>query len=170
MEHYTQLIEFNWTIVFIWVNVVILFLILKKFFFQKVRNFMVARQNAIQESLDNAENVTKEADALLADYQERVANVEAEGREIVREAKLRAEAQAQLILAEANEQAAARLQQAELAIQREKELAKAEMQDEIATLAIYAAERILERELDEEKQRAFVLRIMEEAGRKQCQN
>ena len=131
---------------------------------------MVARQNAIQESLDNAENVTKEADALLADYQERVANVEAEGREIVREAKLRAEAQAQLILAEANEQAAARLQQAELAIQREKELAKAEMQDEIATLAIYAAERILERELDEEKQRAFVLRIMEEAGRKQCQN
>ena len=44
------------------------------------------------------------------------------------------------------------------------------MQDEIATLAIYAAERILERELDEEKQRAFVLRIMEEAGRKQCQN
>ncbi|MBO5666268.1 MAG: F0F1 ATP synthase subunit B [Firmicutes bacterium] len=170
MEHYTQLIEFNWTIVFIWVNVLILFLILKKFFFQKVRNFMVARQNAIQESLDNAENVTKEADALLADYQERVANVEAEGREIVREAKLRAEAQAQLILAEANEQAAARLQQAELAIQREKELAKAEMQDEIATLAIYAAERILERELDEEKQRAFVLRIMEEAGRKQCQN
>ena len=70
----------------------------------------------------------------------------------------------------ANEQAAARLQQAELAIQRDKELAKAEMQDEIATLAIYAAERILERELDEEKQRAFVLRIMEEAGRKQCQN
>ncbi|MBQ9930720.1 MAG: F0F1 ATP synthase subunit B [Firmicutes bacterium] len=170
MEHYTQLIEFNWTIVFIWVNVLILFLILKKFFFQKVRNFMVDRQNSIQESLDNAENVTKEADALLADYKDRIANVEAESREIVRDAKQRAEAQAQLILAEANEQAAARLQQAEQAILREKELARAEMQDEIATLAIYAAERILERELDEEKQRAFVLRIMEEAGRKQCQN
>ena len=170
MHIYTELIEFNWTIVFIWVNILVLYLVLKKFFFEKVRNFMQARQKAIQDTLDNADQVNKNADARLAEYESLIAGAEAEGRDIVKAAKERADAQAQYIIAEANEKAAARLQQAEQEILREKELARAEMQDEIATLAIYAAERILERELDEEKQRAFVLRIMEEAGRKQCQN
>ncbi len=170
MEIYTGLIEFNWTIVFVWVNILILYLVLKKFFFEKVRNFMVARQNSIQESFDNAEKTNLDADARLAEYEALIAGADAEGREIVKDARVRAEAQAELIITEAQEKAALRLKQAEDEILREKELARAEMQDEIATLAIYAAERILERELDEEKQRAFVLKIMEEAGRQQWQN
>ena len=34
------LIEINWSIIMIWITVIVLFLVLKKFFFEKVKNFM----------------------------------------------------------------------------------------------------------------------------------
>ena len=40
MMEYTGLIEINWSIIMIWITVIVLFLVLKKFFFEKVKNFM----------------------------------------------------------------------------------------------------------------------------------
>ena len=51
MMEYTGLIEINWSIIMIWITVIVLFLVLKKFFFEKVKNFMETRSNSIQEPL-----------------------------------------------------------------------------------------------------------------------
>jgi hypothetical protein len=83
-----------------WVTIIILFLILKKFFFEKVNNFLAARQNAIKETYDTADAVNRKADEKLEAYNKRIANIESEGREIVKNAKLKADSRANEIIDE----------------------------------------------------------------------
>ena len=83
---YTGLIEINWSIILVWITVIVLFLVLKKFFFEKVKDFMEARSNSIQDAFDSAEAVNRRADEKMENYNRRIANVEAEGREIIKEA------------------------------------------------------------------------------------
>ena len=65
---YQGLLEINWNLLFSAITVLVLYLILKHFFFEKVHNFMEARKAAVQASLDQAEAANEEAQTLLADY------------------------------------------------------------------------------------------------------
>lgn len=170
MHLYTGLIEFNWTLAMVWVTVLVLYLILKHFFWDKVRNFMLARQEAIQNQYDEADKVTQQAEDMMAGYKEKIANVEGESRAIVAEAKQRADAQAKKILDDANAKAAAMMEQVANQIEREKTKAVAEMKQYITDLAICAAEQILEKQIDAKGQTEIVDRIIEQAGNSQWQN
>ncbi|MCI5897841.1 MAG: F0F1 ATP synthase subunit B [Firmicutes bacterium] len=170
MEIYTGLIEFNWTLVMVWVTVLVLYLILKRNFFDKINNFITARQEGIQKQFDEAEQSIADANAMMAEYKERIANVESEGREIIADARERADMQAKKILNEANVKATAMLEQATNEIEREKSKAVAEMKQYIADLAICAAEQILEKQIDAKGQAEIVDRIIEQAGNSQWQN
>lgn len=170
MELYTPLISFNWTLVMNWVTVLVLYLILKRFFFEKVRNFMLQRQEGIQKQLEDAENTSIEAKNLLTDYKTQIANVEAEGRAIVTEAKQRADMQAQKILDEANIKASEMMVKATADIEREKAKAVSEMKQYIADLALIAAEQILEKQIDAKGQDEIIDRIIEQEGKAQWQN
>lgn len=167
MEIYAGLIEFNWTLLFIWLTFVVLYLIMKKFFFEKVHDFMEARATRIKESFENAEQINLVANQKLDLYEEKIAGVEAEGREIVRQAKLRAEEQSHEIQRAANERASLMIRQAEVEIERRRLRAVQDMQQEIADLALLAAGRILEKELDPEGQEEIIAGLLSEAGRDQ---
>ena len=147
MMEYTGLIEINWSIIMIWITVIVLFLVLKKFFFEKVKNFMETRSNSIQDAFDSAEAVNRRADEKMQNYTKRIANVEAEGREIIRDAKIKADAQAREIIEDANKQATEIMNKSEKNIEREKQKAMEEMRKEVAALAMLAAERIVERDM-----------------------
>lgn len=164
------LIEFSWTLVMIWVTVLVLYLILKRFFFEKVRNFMLEREAAVRDSFDNAERVNLLAEEKLTDYKEQIANLEAEGREIIKNAKVRAEAQAKDITDEANRKASEMIVQAQREIDRERQKAVAEMKQQIAGLAIYAAEKIIERQLEASGHEEIIQGIIEQAGKAEWQN
>ncbi len=170
MEKYAELIELNWTMVMIWITVLVLYLLMKHFFFEKVHNFMLARQHAISDAFDNADHVSRLADEKLKDYEKQIANIESEGREIIKDAKVRADAQAQSIITEANEKANQIRLQAEKDIERERTKAINEMKDYISGLALFAAQKIMERELDEKTHKAYIDQIIEEAGNAKWQN
>ena len=89
MELYAGLIEFNWTIVFIWLTVITLYFIMKHFFFEKVHNFMVARETAVRESFENAEQVNIFWPTRNCRPTRKIANLENEGREIISKAQSR---------------------------------------------------------------------------------
>lgn len=167
---YTGLIEFNWSLVMIWITVIVLFLVLKKYFFEKVRKFMEDRSNSIQDAFDSAEAINRKADEKMENYNRRIADVEAKGRDIIREAKVRADAQAREIIEDANKQASEIISKAERNIEREKEKATEEMRREIAALAILAAEKIVERELENAGQEAVVDEIIKQARSTGWQN
>lgn len=163
METVQGLIEFNWTMVMILINILILYIILKKYFWEKIRKFMTDRQDAIQDAFDSAEAMNRRADEKMRNYSARIANVEEEGREIIRQAKQQADAQAQDILDEARREAGEMIAKAEKNIELEKAKAMEEMRQEIAALALLAAERIVGREVEGIGQEAIVDDVIEQA-------
>ncbi|MDD6540082.1 MAG: F0F1 ATP synthase subunit B [Firmicutes bacterium] len=164
------IIELNWSFLMILINVAILYFILKHFFWEKVRTFMLDRQAAVQDAFDSAEAINRRADEKMQNYSRRIANVEEESREIIRNAKARAEAQAKDIVENAHKEASDIIAKAERTIEIEREKATAEMRQEIAALAIMAAEQIVEKEISSTGQEAIVDDVINKARSTGWQN
>ncbi|MCI7248965.1 MAG: F0F1 ATP synthase subunit B [Clostridiales bacterium] len=164
------IIELNWSFLMILINVAILYFILKRFFWEKVRTFMLDRQAAVQDAFDSAEAINRRADEKMQNYSRRIANVEEESREIIRNAKARAEAQAKDIVENAHKEASDIIAKAERTIEIEREKATAEMRQEIAALAIMAAEQIVEKEISSTGQEAIVDEVINKARSTGWQN
>ena len=158
------LIGFDWTLVFVMITFLILYLIFKKYFFEKVHNFMQAREQKVIDAYDNADAVTIKANELLAEYTKQLENVEFERRDILKDAKAKADQRAQTIIAEANERAAEIKKQADNEIEREKQIAVETMRDQVAMLAVLAAEKIIEKQLDEKEHMGLVEDIINGKG------
>lgn len=159
------IIELNWTFVMVLCNIAILYFILKRFFFEKIRNFMLARENTIRDAFDSAEAANRTAIEKLESYNRRIAQAENDGREIIRKAKAKADVQAKAILDEASAKAGELLREAEKEIERQRAKAVAEMKAEIGMLAIMAAEKILEKNLEKAADQDEVIdKIIKEAG------
>ncbi len=132
---------------------------------------MQKREDTVKDAFDNAEAVNRRADEKMENYTRKIAKVEDEGREIIKAAKVKAEAQAKEIIDEANERAGNMVVVAEREIEREKMRALAEMRSEISTLALLAASKIMEKDLQQgDEQEKIVDKIIEEAGRAEWQN
>lgn len=170
MEYYSGIIELNWSALMILGNVIILYIILKRFFWEKIRKFMTDRTEAIQDAIDNAEAINKRANEKMANYDKRIANFEEEGREIVRNAKEKADAQAKVIVENAHKEASEIIAKAERTIELEREKATVEMRQEITQLAMMAAEAIVEREIQSQGQEAIVDEVINKARSEQWQN
>jgi F-type H+-transporting ATPase subunit b len=148
----------------VFITFVILYFILKRFFFEKLRNFMEARERKIQDAFDNAAAANKNAETRLMDYDKKLSGAEAERREILLKAKADADASARDIIRAAEEKAAAMRISAEREIERERQQAISEMREQIASLAVFAASKILEREIGEGDQQAIIDKAIAEAG------
>ena len=167
---YQGLLEINWNLLFSAITVLVLYLILKHFFFEKVHNFMEARKAAVQDNLDRAKATEEEAQALLSEYQATLSNAEEEKRAIIKEAKAEADRRADAIVGEAKIQAQRIVSEAHENMRAEEEKAVVQLKKEVSSLAVLAAERIMQRELDEKSQQALVDQVLEEAAREKWQN
>ena len=167
---YQGLLEINWNLLFSAITVLVLYLILKHFFFEKVHKFMEARKAAGQDNLDRAKATEEEAQALLSEYQATLSNAEEEKRAIIKEAKAEADRRADAIVGEAKIQAQRIVSEAHENMRAEEEKAVVQLKKEVSSLAVLAAERIMQRELDEKSQQALVDQVLEEAAREKWQN
>jgi F-type H+-transporting ATPase subunit b len=152
------------------VNFLILVLVLKHILFDKVNKIIDDRNSEIIDNIATAEHKVMEADKLRESYEREIANLENKGREIIREAKVKADAQAKDIVQEAEDKTAALIRQTEAEIERLKKKALEDMREEIGALAIFAAEKILEKQLDHQEQQAVIGKIIDEAGNAKWQN
>ena len=167
---YQGLLEFNWNLLFSAITVLVLYLILKHFFFEKVHNFMEARQAMIEEKLMHADSESKKADELLKEYSETLANAEEEKRQIIKDAKLIADERAGTIVSEAKEEASRIMADAHKKIAVEEEKAVASLKKDVAKLAVLTAEQIVQKELNENDRQELVDKVLEEAGSGKWQN
>ena len=164
------LIEPGWTMLFQLANTFILYMFLRRFLFKPVTEFMAKRESDIKTSLDTAEKKNQEAEQLMSDYQEKVKNAESESKEIVRKATVRAENRANEILRAAEERADEYKHNAEKDIEREKARAMHHIKDEISSLAILAASKIIEEDLSDDKHRLMAEKFIDEVGDTRWQN
>lgn len=156
--------------IFYLINFLILVGVLGKFLYKPFLEFMNNRRQSIQDALDNAELTNRRADEKMQNYNKRIAKAEEESREIIREAKQRADAQADEIIEEANHKATEIILKAEKTIEREKEKAMEDMRQEIAALAVLAAEKIVEQEIQRIGQEAIVDEVIKQARNTGWQN
>lgn len=170
MELHAGLIEFNWTLVFMWLTLITLYFIMKHFFFEKVHNFMEKRKNQIKEAFESAELANAAAEEKLLDYQDRIGDIESEAKEIIRKARIDADAQAKVMLDETNDKIMQMRAQAEKEIEEEKHRAIAEMREEILSLAIMAAQKVLEQQIEVSGQDDFMDKIIQEVEGTSWQN
>ena len=159
------LIGLSWTLAMVAVTFIVLYLILKKYLFEKVHNFMEARSQKIVDAFENAEAAGRVADERLKVYNGKLESIDRERRETLTAAKLKADEHAKTILQDAEGKAAELLKNAREEIEREKARAMEDMREQVAMLAVYAAERIIEKQLDMTAQHAIVDSVLEEAGR-----
>ena len=156
MELVAPLINFNWTLLMVFITFLVLYLILKKLFFEKIHNFMQAREQKVRDQFENAEAATKLAEQHFAEYKEKLDNIEIERRDVLKEARTTAEQRAHEIIKEAKDHAAEIIRQAGQEAEKERLRLAEEMRREIAMLAMYAAEKIIEKELDDKEQMLFI--------------
>lgn len=152
------------------VNFLILVLVLKHILFDKVNKVIDERNSEIIDNIATAEHKVMEADKLRESYEREIANLENKGREIIRDSKVKADAQAKDIIQEAEDKTAVLIRQTEAEIERLKKKALEDMKEEIGALAIFAAEKILEKQLDHQEQQAVIGKIIDEAGNAKWQS
>lgn len=170
MEIYAGLIEFNWTLLINMASMIVLFLIMKNMFFEKIRHHMLKRQEAVSDSIANAVKKNVEADQILVDYQNKLAQVDEEAREKIKLAMVKAENQSNEIITEAHRKSTEILRRAEEDVAREKEQALKDLKNQIADLAILAAEKVIEKELNTKEHHALVNKVIDEARSSQWQS
>ena len=162
MEIVAPLINVDWTLGMFVITFIVLYLIMKKFFFKKVRAFMDARTQKVIDQFDSAEAAERQAEEHLAEYKSKLKSAEIERRGVLKDAKSLADIRAEQIIKEANEQAEEIVKQARSEMEQERALFNESMRDHVAALAILAAEKIIEKELDEEEHMHLIDEVLKE--------
>lgn len=160
----TGLIQFDWSYVMILINVVILYLIMKKYFFAKIRGFMQKREEEIASSIEQAEQASLQAHTLKKTYEEQIETLEEQGREILKTAKLKAESQARRIVHDAEKQAEEILKHTEAELELQKRKTIEEAREQIAEIAMMAAEKILKKQLHHREHQVLINHVIDEIG------
>ena len=136
-----------WAIVISLVNLLILFLLLKKFLFNPVTRIMAERRAKVDAIVSDAEAARAAAEADKAAYAERMAAADADAAEVIRRATATATRESEAIVATARERAAAVKKQAESDIAQEKKKAVNELKGEISDISMTIAEQVVGREV-----------------------
>jgi F-type H+-transporting ATPase subunit b len=143
---------------FFWTLLVflLLVLVLGKFAWKPMLQAIDDREKGIKKATDDAEAAKDAAEKLLAEHKQLIADSEEKASELLRNAKAMADKQA----ADAKEkaQATARLmvENAEREINAQKDAALKSLKEEVATIAIAAAGKIINQNLDEAKHKTLV--------------
>lgn len=132
-----------WTMFFTVVNVLILFVGLKIFAIKPVKKIIDEREKLINDQFESAKKSQDEALQMKEEYQEKLNAAKEKAEEIVVEARQRAEAEHDKIMADTKIESEQMLNKAKADIQAEKEKAQNEVQTEIAHLAMAAARKIM---------------------------
>ena len=160
INKHQDLLAINWNLIFSIITVLVLILILKHFFFEKVKKFMDERKAKVEEQFQKAEEAENQAREKLDEYNEILAGAEKEKRVIIADAMENAKIQANSVLDEARKEAADIREKSRLQIEREKMAARKEIHNEVGDLAVQLAEKILESELDDDAQASVIDEII----------
>ena len=153
-----------WTIVFQICNLLILFMLIKKFLFKRVMAVLDKRQQEIDGIYDAAGKDRDEAAQMKAEYAERMSSARDEADRLVRNAVDTAQHRGDAIVEEAQAQAAHMKQRAETEIEQERKKAYNELVGEISGMAADIAGKMVEREINAEDHRELVDEFIRNAG------
>jgi F-type H+-transporting ATPase subunit b len=130
--------------------------VLRKFAWGPVLNLLEERRDKIRASFADIDTRKAEVEQLRLQYEAELKKIDAQARQRMNEVLSEAQRIAQDIEASARERSRAELDKLKGDVEREYQAARVRLKEEIVTVALGAAERMVRQNLDRERQRTLV--------------
>ena len=145
-----------WTFIIQIINLFIQVYLIKKFLFKPINDILEKRRNLADKEIKEAREAKDEADSLKVQYEESLSSAHAEAARIVSEAQKEAQNKADTLLHVAETEAAGIKAKANADIEQEKKKAINEAKDEIGSLAMEIAGKVVEKEINESDHKKLI--------------
>lgn len=142
----------------------VLLALLRKFAFGPLMGIMKQREQHIASELANAEQSNVEAKKLVEEQREALKQSRSEAQELIENAKKLAEEQKNSIIQEARNEATRIKDAAVKEIQSEKDQAVAALREQVASLSVLIASKVIEKELNEQDQQKLINEYIQNVG------
>ena len=165
MTEFENFIGLNpWTALFTLCNLVIVFLMLKKFLFKPVNKMIDDRQKEIDGLFADANAAKQDAESMRTDYTRKLSEAKETSAHILAEATQEANRRSDEIIRQARLEADALRQKAGTEIALEKKKAINEVKSDISKIALDIAGKVVEREMDGADQERLVEGFLRQMG------
>jgi F-type H+-transporting ATPase subunit b len=131
-------------LVFTVINVIVLYLLLRKFLFKPFSKMLANRKKMIQDDFDTAAAAKTSAEDMKAQYEKQIQQIQIERDQILTEAKKQADQVYQKRMADAEADAKALAEKTRRQLEEERRQTERELQDAVADLAMKATKKALE--------------------------
>lgn len=156
-----------WQIIFSLCNLLIMFLILKRFLFKPIQKMLDTRREQVDSIYAQAKESRSAAEGMKQEYENKMASAREEADGLVRSAVQTAQKRSDAIVAEAANQASHMKQKAEAEIAKEKQQMLQDVRGEISDIAVSIASKVVEREISAKDHQDFVDEFIRNVGDKQ---
>lgn len=165
MEQYLSFVTLDiWTLIFTWVNLLILFFLVKKLFMKPIEKMLEARNAEIEADYSKAKSAQSEADRMRAEYEEKLAAAHTEAEKIVSDALVSANLRSDAIVKDAEEKATGMIERAEKNIEAQHNAAMNGIKGEIAQMAVDIARKLIKKDIDKKDHEELINEALEGLG------
>ncbi len=165
MEQYLAFFTIDvWTMLFTWINLIILYTVVKKILYKPVMNILNQRDEEIKKIYSDANDANEKAMAMEKEYSEKMAQARDEAGEIIKQATLSAQRRENEIILSAQEKANIMTKRAEAEIRQERKKAYRDIKNEISDISVAIAGKMVQREITLEDQEALISQFIENVG------
>lgn len=148
----------------------ILFLVLRHFLFGPISERLKARSQSIVDDIDSAKSQREEVEVIKKDYELKLSEAKEEARDIVEGAKKRGDQLKDEIVVEAKNEASNILEKARTDMEREKEKVLDDLKSEVVDIAMLAASKVIEKDLDKNTHKNMINKFIDEVGETKWKN
>ena len=169
-ESMSRLFDLDWQLLadscLMIIAIFFLFLILSYFLFNPARKMLEGRKEKIRNELETAKTDMQNAQSLKKEYEAKLKDVDKEAEAILSEARRKALANENAIVAEAKEEAARILDRARVEAELEKQKMSDDVKREIIVVASLMAGKIVSASVDTAMQNQLIDDTLKEMGDK----
>lgn len=145
---------------------ILLLALLKKFAWGPLMGMMKQREEFVANEIESAEESRKEAAVLLEEQRALLKEARGEAQQLIENAKKQADVQREEIITSARSEANRLKESAKLEIDQQKEQAVAAIKEQVSSLSVLIASKVIEKELSEKDQAKFINDYIQEVGEK----
>ena len=142
----------------------LLMFLLKKLAWGPLMGIMKQREEHVAKEIDEAEKSRVEANKLLEEQREMLKEARKEAQLMIENAKKHGETQREEIILTARAEAERMQETAKVTIEQQKEQAIAAVRDQVASLSVLIASKVIEKELNQADQDKLIQEIIDVAG------
>ena len=145
-------------------STLLLFLVVKHFFWKNITDYLEKRQAAMTQEYDQAKLANEEAQTVKEQASSELHEIRTNAKNIVEEAKERGESERQVIVSKAKQEANKLIENAHIEINSEIEKARSNMNNEIVNVAALMAEKIIQKEIDMKAHKEIIDNVTKEVA------